>query len=230
MSGTFPKLFKNSFYLLVMNLGTLGALFVFSVLLARTLGQEALGLYALFTATLMLFSYAVDLGQSTSLVQEMGRAPAAGNRILKNTLLLKMLLSLAATAGLLLFSLFYFQKTEERSLFLIFGLMLLPRGLGATFEAAFRSRQKMAFLMWANVGHGALLVFASWGQNGISHVGECGAWRVAGVRKLGAAARGLCLANDHRPAGFARNPQDGFAMAAVSLRGKLQVLLFRTGV
>lgn len=163
MSGAFPKLFKNSLYLLVMNLGALGALFVFSVLLARTLGQEALGLYALFTATLMLFSYAVDLGQSTSLVQEMGRAPAAGNRILKNTLLLKMLLSLAATAGLLLFSFFYFQKTEERSLFLIFGLMLLPRGLGAAFEAAFRSRQKMAFLMWANVGHGALLVFASWG-------------------------------------------------------------------
>ncbi len=163
MPATFPKLFKNSFYLLVMNLGTLGALFVFSVLLARTLGQEALGLYALFAATLMPFSYAVDLGQSTSLVQEMGRAPAAGNRILKNTLLLKMLLSLAATAGLLLFSFFYFQKTEERDLFLIFGLLLLPRGLGATFEAAFRSRQKMAFPMWANVGHGALLVFTSWG-------------------------------------------------------------------
>lgn len=145
-----------------MNLGTMGALLVFSVLLARTLGQEALGLYALFTATLMPFSYAVDFAQSTSLVQEMGRAPDAGNRILKNTLLLKMLLGLAATAGLLLFSFFYFQKAEERSLFLIFGLMLLPRALGATFEAAFRSRQKMAFPMWANVSNGVLLVFASW--------------------------------------------------------------------
>ncbi|MDZ7269406.1 MAG: flippase [candidate division KSB1 bacterium] len=163
MPALLSKLFKNAACLLIMNLGTLAALFAFSVLLARTLGREALGLYTLFTAMLMPFSYAVDLGQSTSLVQEMGRAPAAGNRILKNTLLLKILLGLAATAGLLLFSFFYFQKTEERSLFLIFGLLLLPRGLGATFEAAFRSRQKMAFPMWATVGHGALLVFTSWG-------------------------------------------------------------------
>ncbi|NUM67885.1 oligosaccharide flippase family protein, partial [candidate division KSB1 bacterium] len=69
MPALLSKLFKNSAYLLVMNLGMLAALFVFSVLLARSLGKEALGLYTLFTATLMPFAYFVDLGQSTSLVQ-----------------------------------------------------------------------------------------------------------------------------------------------------------------
>lgn len=162
MPALLSKLFKNSAYLLVMNLGMLAALFVFSVLLARSLGKEALGLYTLFTATLMPFAYFVDLGQSTSLVQDIGRAPQASARIVHTSLALKALLSAIAAPALMLFSFLYFKQAEERQLFWVLGLLLLPRSLGATLEAAFRAHQQMVPPTAATLGSSALLLAGAW--------------------------------------------------------------------
>ncbi len=162
MPAPLAKLFKNSACLLVMNLGTLAALFVFSVLLARSLGREALGLYTLFTAMLMPFAFFVDLGQSTSLVQDIGRAPQASARIVHTSLALKALLSLITAPALMLFSFLYFKQAEERRLFWVFALLLLPRSIGATLEAAFRAHQQMVPPTAAALSSGALLLAGAW--------------------------------------------------------------------
>ncbi len=144
-----------------MNLSTLGALFVFSVLLTRTLGPESLGLYALFTAFLMPFTFFVDLGQSTSLVQEIGRAPARAAAVLRQALGLKLVLALVAGAVLLAASYAFFSAPETRRLFWLFGLILLPRAFYATFEAGLRARQLMLYPMLVGIATALLLVGGS---------------------------------------------------------------------
>lgn len=155
------RLVKNSAYLLGMNLSSLGALFLFAVLLARMVGKDALGLYALFAALIMPFSFLIDLGQSTSLVQEIGRSPGSTRRILWNSIALKLVLTFVATALLTPVSFLYFQDAGQRHLFWIFALLLLPRAVSTTFEVAFRAHQRMAPLMWIGVVAAALLVIGS---------------------------------------------------------------------
>ncbi len=147
---------------MLMNLSSLAGLFVFSVLLARTLGQETLGLYALFTATLMPFVYLVDLGQSTSLVQEINRAPDQTSRILKQTIVIKIVLTTGATAALLLVSTILFENGEAARLLWLFGLLILPRALYSTVEAVLRAHQKMALLAAVAALTAAGLILGSW--------------------------------------------------------------------
>ncbi len=145
-----------------MNLSTLGGLFVFSVLLARTLGKETLGLYTLFTAVLMPFTLLVDLGQSSSLVQEVGRSPDSSNKLLKNTLFLKVVLTLLGTVLLVTVSIFIFRQPQDRKLFWIFGLILLPRTFYSTFEAMLRAHQQMIYPMMVAMITGVGLIAGSW--------------------------------------------------------------------
>lgn len=144
-----------------MNISTLAALFVFSVLVARMLGKETLGLYTLFTAALMPFVFLVDLGQSTWLVREMGRAPNKGAVLLKNTLVIKLFLCAIASVTLLVFSTLFFEQKAERQLFWLFSLILLPRAFYSTFEAAIRAHQKMVYPMFVSFAVGCALIAGS---------------------------------------------------------------------
>lgn len=157
-----PQILRNAFYLLVMNAGTLAALFVFSVLLARILGKEALGLYALFTALLFPFVFFVDFGQSTALVQEISREPHRSNQIIRNTLLIKLALTAVAGLALVLLSGFFFSNIRERHLFWIFGLLILPRAVYSTFEAVLRANQRMLYPMMVNLIAAPVLLAGTW--------------------------------------------------------------------
>ena len=145
-----------------MNISQLAAMFIFSILLVRALGKETLGLYTLFNAALLPFIYFVDLGQSTSLVQEIGRNPGRVAAIVKNTILLKLIFSIIAALLLTVGSWFFFDSVSERYLFWLFGLLLLPRAIYTTLEAAVRACQKMNYLMYLAFGTGLLLISGSW--------------------------------------------------------------------
>jgi O-antigen/teichoic acid export membrane protein len=159
---SFLSLFKNSSFLLCKNLSTLASLFVFAVLLAQYLGKEALGLFTLFSAILVLFSFLVDFGQSTSLIQEINRKSESSGRIIENSILLKIFLTMGASFILFLFSQAYFDTDQTRHLFWIFGLILLPRAVYSTFEAGFHAKQKMTYSMWVGIFTAILLVLGSW--------------------------------------------------------------------
>lgn len=162
MEKDISKILRNAGYLLCMNLSNLFALFVFSVLLTRTLGKETLGLYTFFTAALMPFVYFIDFGQSNSLIQEIGKAPNRTLKILRNTLSIKVLLTAIATTLLVVFSALFFEHNQERQMFWIFGLILLPRAFYSSFEATLRAHQKMGKLLYVSTPIGITLVCVSW--------------------------------------------------------------------
>ncbi len=144
-----------------MNLSNLGALFIFSVLLARYLGKESLGLYALFTATLMPFVFLVDFGQSTSLVRTLGQEPDKTNQVLRQAMLAKVLLSAAAVLLLVLVTPWLFPVAPERDLFWLFSVILLPRAIYLTLEAGLRAHSRMKALAAVAASLSALLVAGS---------------------------------------------------------------------
>ena len=162
LNHPFAKVFRNSFYLFVMNLATLAALFGFSVLLARSLGKETLGIYTLFTALLMPLTFFLDFGQSTALVQEIGQGLERRDRILRSSFFLKILLFLPATLTLLGLAFLYFDDRTSRIWFLLFAAILIPRAAYATFEAAMRALQRMRELMWIALITGVLLLAGTW--------------------------------------------------------------------
>ena len=141
-----------------MNLSSLGGLFVFSILLTRQLGKESLGLYTLFTATLMPFVFLVDFGQSTSLVKTLGNEPNETNDVVRRALVAKLLLSGCTGILILIFTLWLFPVPAERYLFALFSAILLPRAIYLTFEAALRAHEKMLHLAAVTLVWSLLLV------------------------------------------------------------------------
>jgi len=144
-----------------MNISSMSGLFVFSILLTRHFGKESLGLYALFTACLMPFVYLVDFGQSTALVKRLARARNDTKAVLQRALLAKLFLSAFAGVFIVLFAWWLFPVSTERHLFGVFSIILLPRAIYLTLEAALRAHEKMRQLAAVTLGWSLLLVAAT---------------------------------------------------------------------
>jgi len=162
MSGLLSRLFKNSSLLAIMNAASLGGLFLFSVLLGRELGSATLGLYTVLSASLMPFIYFADFGQSSSLVQNIGKQPQKIRQTIRDSILLKLLLSLLSIFILFLFSFFIFEEKTERRFFWSFGFLVAPRVIYQTLETALRAVEQMLYPMLSATFSAATLVGGTW--------------------------------------------------------------------
>ncbi|MCA9926088.1 MAG: oligosaccharide flippase family protein, partial [Anaerolineales bacterium] len=73
-SPPFPRITQNAFWLLLARLGGQALMLLFTVLVARRLGEVGLGQYAFIAAMLFVGNVFTTFGMDTYLIREIARA------------------------------------------------------------------------------------------------------------------------------------------------------------
>ncbi|MBC7235743.1 MAG: oligosaccharide flippase family protein [Chloroflexi bacterium] len=119
----------------------------FAMLMLRILGPVDSGQYALAVVIIGWFDILTNFGLNTLLTREVAKDREHANRYLSNTLMLRVILWVAAIPMLLgFFGLRQLTKPLEPTTMLaigVFGLGLLPSNMSASFSAVFNAYERM---------------------------------------------------------------------------------------
>jgi O-antigen/teichoic acid export membrane protein len=176
----------NSLWLALARLGAQGLSVVFSVLLARRLGEAGFGHYAWLAALVAIGNAATTFGTDTLIIRELARDEKTTPVLLGAALWLQLLLAALwlMVAGWL----------AGLGLLFIFSLALIPLALYTPFSAALRAHERMDQFLWLNLAVAALQVAAV--VVFVQTVDDLPAlaWALIGVQTVGALlAALLCL-------------------------------------
>lgn len=146
-SGNTGQAIKNSSYQLATNLITKIGSLLFTIIVARLLMPERMGLYSLALSTIIFFSAFSDFGIGTALMtfisktlgkNNPNKAKAYYSRLLKSKFKLLMFCSFLLMASSFFISKYYYQKPIFYAL-LVGGLYLAVNGFLNFFEQLFKS-------------------------------------------------------------------------------------------
>jgi len=112
-------------------------------ILTRYLGPEDYGRYTLALTYMQLFAVLADVGLFTIVVREISRDPERTERLVGNTLTLRLALAAAAIALAALISLLLPYDPDVRAAILLAGLPLLFGMLNSTFVTVLQARFRM---------------------------------------------------------------------------------------
>ena len=112
-------------------------------ILTRYLGPEDYGRYTLALTYMQLFAVLADVGLFTIVVREISRDPERTERLVGNTLTLRLALAAAAIALAALISLLLPYDPDVRAAILLAGLPLLFGMLNSTFVTVLQARLRM---------------------------------------------------------------------------------------
>jgi O-antigen/teichoic acid export membrane protein len=112
-------------------------------ILTRYLGPEDYGRYTLALTYMQLFAVLADVGLFTIVVREISRDPERTERLVGNTLTLRLVLAAAAIVLAALISLLLPYEPDVRVAILLAGLPLLFGMLNSTFVTVLQARLRM---------------------------------------------------------------------------------------
>jgi O-antigen/teichoic acid export membrane protein len=143
---------KNTFYLLIGNLGGTGLAFLLSLLIGRGLGVEALGVYSAVLAWVFSVSMLVDFGLSSLFTRDLAQNPDKIPSYLKTGIRQRWLF-----AGLGMGILFLAANFLTDNPALVLGLwistpLLLIENLFGLYTAIFRAQERMLPIAVLNIG------------------------------------------------------------------------------
>jgi O-antigen/teichoic acid export membrane protein len=153
-------------------------------ILTRYLGTEDYGRYTLALTYTQLFAVLADVGLFTIVVREISRHPERTERLVGNTLTLRLLLALAAIAVAALLSLLLPYDRDVRVAIVLAGLPLLFGMLNTTFVTVLQARLRMGRAVVGDVAGRAV----SLGAVGIVVALDLGFFAVIGTAAAGALA------------------------------------------
>ncbi len=228
----------NSLWLLLARVAGQGAAFLLAVLIARHLGEVALGRYALITGLAFVGNVLTTFGMDTLLIRHIARERETGRAPLTVALTLQLGLSALYILGIGLLAERLARQNRETALALrILLLSLLPLAFTTVFSAALRAYERMELYLGVVTVTGLLQVM------GAFHLLGQGAGLVeltallVGVQALaGALAGAACWRFLPRfrlnwrlvtPAALARTARLGLSLALLAV---LAVLYQRLGV
>jgi O-antigen/teichoic acid export membrane protein len=113
--------------------------FVLYLFLARRFGVEQFGAYTYALSFALLFSVLADFGVTTVMTREVSRAPRRGRALLVDALTLKLGLSVATVAVLLVAALVSRSSPATLALIAVFAVGMLLRSVALAFDGLLRA-------------------------------------------------------------------------------------------
>ena len=150
------RIAKNTGWLLLSRLGSQGLALLFSIVIARRLGEVGLGQYAFMASVVYLGNLTTTFGTDMLIMREV--AAKRDFSILSASLVLQLGLSVPyIIAVFLLAPLIPNQSPVAADALRLYSLALLPLAAYSVFSAALRGLERMAAYTWLNLLNGALL-------------------------------------------------------------------------
>ncbi|MEX2161380.1 MAG: oligosaccharide flippase family protein [Anaerolineales bacterium] len=148
---------KNTLWLLLGRIGSQGLALLFSVLIARRLGEAGLGQYAFLASVIFIGNLASTFGTDMLVMREV-----AGKRDL-SLVPRSLFVQLALSVPFIILVFFVApvlpnQSVDAIQALRIYSLALIPMAFYSVFSALLRGLERMDAFTWLNILNGALLV------------------------------------------------------------------------
>jgi O-antigen/teichoic acid export membrane protein len=190
MTPLVNRLGQNTFWLLLARLGTQGLLVLFTLIIARRLGNIGLGQYAFIASAIFLANTLTTFGTDMFLIREI--AAGTGLSQLPATLLIQLALS-TICAIVILAGAPLLPNVDAASIqgLLIYSLALFPLAFFTVFTTALRGQERMYWYAVLNLIVSLAQVLALWifVQPGSSVVAI--AWILVAIQTIAALLAGL---------------------------------------
>lgn len=168
------RLSRNTFILLLNNAGAAVLAFALTVIIARGLGDIALGQYVTIMAWVLPLSLVVDFGVGTLITRDVAQIPTAAANYLQTTNAFRWLLGGGIILLIWIAAPFLSNDAKVVTGLRIGIFLALIDALFASYTAVFRAWEKMSPILWLNVGllsmqvTGALIVV--WQNGDVRHL------------------------------------------------------------
>lgn len=170
--GVARGILRNAGALFLVGAFAKGAGLVIAILVARFLGPDAMGLYALLFSVAFVLESFISLGMSDSLVRDIAARPAESRELYLSALRLVVRIGLLPAVVLLLVALLAIDDGTARSSLLVIAIGAPVSGAFVVSQAAIQGREKVLFLTWvtffARILSLALLTWAFFGGAGVA--------------------------------------------------------------
>lgn len=139
----FRKILKNSIILIGARITSKFAMTAFMVILARTLGAEAFGVYSSVLAFIAFFALVEEFGLTPPMIRRIAKSPDQGGKILGAVLGLKVILGVLAYLLLMVTSI---SLNVSPQITAILGISMIFEFLSLTITRAFEAYEKMNYV------------------------------------------------------------------------------------
>lgn len=161
--GVTRGILRNAGALLLVGLFAKGAGLVIAVLVARFLGANAMGLFAVLFSISVLIEAFISLGMSDSLVRDVAARPAEAPGMFVAALKLVGLISILPTTGLLVAAWLLADPPAARECLLILAFGTPVSGAFVIAQAVLQGTERVLLLTWATfVARVLSLAFLAW--------------------------------------------------------------------
>lgn len=152
---------KNTLWLLLGRFGSQALLLVFTIFIARKLGDAGLGWYSFITSVIYLGNLTSTFGTDMLIMREV--ASKREFAIVPASLFLQLGISVPfILLVVFLAPLFPNQTNESTHALLIYSFSLIPMAVYSVFSASLRAVERMDSFTWLNLLNGLLLVGLAW--------------------------------------------------------------------
>lgn len=180
------KVAKNTVILIILRAGVPLLSVLLMLVLARKLGAEGVGRYALAYSLLELFNTIGPLGLYSVITREGSRDRPALEKILSNAMTMGLVVSVILTAIMFVTGKLLGYDNQTQQVLTILGLAILPCTLGYFLEGASVAIEKMNYIAYSTlleyalkVGVGVSVLLAGYGLEAVMAVAVVG--RIASV-------------------------------------------------
>jgi O-antigen/teichoic acid export membrane protein len=142
---------RNTVALSLTQFARTGFNMILSVLVARQLGAEGLGKYAVLTAYLHIFEVLSMVGVPRLVIREMARQPDQNPNWFQRTVVNQALGALGSAVMLILVAHWLNHPVDTTRGLEIIAIALLPYALSSAAESVFQAREKMGFIAIAQI-------------------------------------------------------------------------------
>lgn len=142
---------RNSGLLIVSKVGGIAASLVMIPLVARYLGVEKFGEYALITVVSMIVAPITDFGMERILCREISVSAEKADGYMSTAVFVKGMISLVVVAGSWLLSLVFSGSAEFRTALLLSNVSEVILSLGITYITAMRAFERMEYELITNL-------------------------------------------------------------------------------
>jgi O-antigen/teichoic acid export membrane protein len=120
--------------------------FIITVYIARVLSISDFGSYITVISFVSLFGIFTDFGINTVIIREGAKKPEDTHTLISSTMGLKLLMSLATMAAVIVFALLTPYALEIKVLIVLMSVTLVMGGIGSLFSAVFCIYQDMQYI------------------------------------------------------------------------------------
>jgi len=148
---SFKKIVKNIFSLFAGSFVSIILSAIFSIYIARSLGDVLFGTYSFVFAFVALLSIFLDLGYETLIIREVAKDKSKASTYLNNIISFRALLSILIFCTMfLLVNILNFQE-DVKTLTYIFGISQIILSLSSVYRVVFRAFERMDYEAGLNI-------------------------------------------------------------------------------